>query len=116
MGNVLFYYISGDALYAWRKGAQEGERMMSWAESGVDPNYMSAFAFLPDGRLASITGAVSGVDSKVQLALLTATDASSLPERTVLELATLYFDGKYSMHQQILLYLGDGVHAPGLRL
>ena len=93
-GNVLFYYISGDALYAWRKGAQEGERMMSWAESGVDPNYMSAFAFLPDGRLASITGAVSGVDSKVQLALLTATDASSLPERTVLELATLYFDGK----------------------
>ena len=87
--DALFYYLDGDGLYAWRQGAEAAERVMSWAESGVDPIYMTAFAFLPDGRIAAVTGAMPGFEGKAELTLLTATDAAALPERTVLTLATL---------------------------
>jgi hypothetical protein len=93
-GDALFYYLDGDGLYAWRQGAKAAERVMSWAESGVDPIYMSAFAFLPDGRIAAVTGAMAGFEGKTELTLLTATDASALPERTVLTLATLTLSGE----------------------
>ena len=87
-GNAFFYYLDGDGLYAWRQGAEEAERMMSWAESGVDPIYMAAYGFLPNGQLAAITGTF-GSDGETEITVLTATDAAALPERTVLTLATL---------------------------
>ena len=89
-GERLFYYTDGDALYAWRQGAEEPERVMSWVESGVDANSLTAFSFLEDGRLAAVTNSGNSYAQKAHLDLLSPTDAASLPERTVLNLSSLY--------------------------
>ena len=89
-GERLFYYTSGDSLYAWRQDAEEPERVMSWTQSGVDANSLTAFAFLEDGRLVAATSSGSLYARKAHLDLLSPTDAASLPERTVLNLSSLY--------------------------
>lgn len=90
--DVLFYYISGDALYAWHQDAEAAERVMSWMDSGVNTSGIITFSFLADGRLAAVTQD-AGFRSKPSLALLTATEAEALPERTVLTLATVGLNG-----------------------
>ena len=89
-GERLCYYTSGDALYAWKQGAEEPERVMSWAQSGVDANSLTAFSFLEDGRLAAVTNSGNSYTQKDNLDLLSPTDAAALPERTVLNLSSLY--------------------------
>ncbi len=90
--DILFYYKRGDGLYAWKKGAEEPERVMSWSESGMDATQLAAFSFLSDGRLAASAYDGYDFDKSLRLSLLTPTDASSMPERTVLTLAAYYLD------------------------
>lgn len=90
--DILFYYKYGDALYAWKRGAEEAERVMSWLESGVDANGLSAFSFLTDGRLAAVTYSNHGIERLAQLTLLTPTDANCIPPRAVLSMAAFTLD------------------------
>lgn len=63
---------------------------MSWSESGMDAVQLAAFSFLADGRLAAAAYEGYGFDKSVRLSLLTPTDTSSMPERTVLTQAVYY--------------------------
>ena len=86
-GDVLFYYLSGESLWAWRQGAEAGEQILDWMAANVDGTYVHTLSFLPDGRLAAVMSAYSGTGAG--FFLLTPAEAGALPERKALTYGTM---------------------------
>lgn len=92
-GDYLFYYQSGDTLYGFDAETGEGVSLFSWIDSDIDLSDIQFFTVLDDGRVAALIrdDSVSNPNGGAgySLAVLTAADASSLPEKTELTYATL---------------------------
>jgi len=86
-GADLFYYVEGDILNAWREG--KGEPLLSWLDSGIDANTLAFFSVLDDGRIAAATYGETHRNSDMELSLLTAADASTLPPKITLTYGTM---------------------------
>ena len=99
-GEYLFYYQNGDSIYGYKAGAAEGEKIFSWIDSDINRSNMEFFSFLPDGRVVVVTREWQSDNSKVELAIMTATDRSQLPEKTTLTYATMYLG--YDVRSQII--------------
>ena len=99
-GEYLFYYQNGDSIYGYKAGAAEGEKIFSWIDSDINRSNMEFFSFLPDGRVVVVTREWQSDNSKVELAIMTATDRSELPEKTTLTYATMYLG--YDVRSQII--------------
>lgn len=91
-GKYLCYYQNGDSVYGYKAGATEGERLFSWVDADIDQGNISFFSILPDGRAVALTQTWENDKQVHQLATLTATDRSMLPEKTTLTYATLGLD------------------------
>ena len=96
-GEYLFYYqLNSNTLYGYKADAAEGEengvRLLSWIEADMAVDDLEFFSFLEDGRLVVMSRAWgSGLSgSENTLAVLTPTDRSTLPEKTVLTYAAMY--------------------------
>lgn len=95
-GDYLFYYKNGESLYGYKEeveeGAEHGERLLSWLDADINSDDIQFFSFLPDGRVVVMTRSWGRSDNgpEINLALLTATDRSELPEKTTLTYATMY--------------------------
>ncbi len=111
-GSYLFYYDNGDSLYGYDPqqvqadleagGSGAGEKLLSWSGCDINAGDLLFFTFLPDGRVAAMTQDRSGPSSVPELALLTKTDASALPEKTTLTYATLRMD--YDLRSRIVSF------------
>ncbi len=95
-GDVLFYYLAGDELRAWKEETQdagEGETIVNWVNVGSDATQLTLFAAADGGRLIAVTedkGDLYFVSStKGEQELLLLTESESEPERKVLTYATL---------------------------
>ena len=99
-GEYLFYYQNGDSIYGYKAGAAEGEKIFSWIDSDINRSNMEFFSFLPDGRVVVVTREWRSDNSKVELAIMTATDRSQLPEKTTLTYAAMYLG--YDVRSQII--------------
>ena len=99
-GEYLFYYQNGDSIYGYKAGAAEGEKIFSWIDSDINRSNMEFFSFLPDGRVVVVTREWQSDNSKVELAIMTATDRSQLPEKTTLTYAAMYLG--YDVRSQII--------------
>lgn len=86
-GNILFYYLNGESLYAWQTGAEAGEPVLNWLAAGVAGEQVRSVSRLPDGRLAAVARGSNMSD--VGFYLLTPVEEGALPERTVLTYATV---------------------------
>ena len=84
-GRYLFFWNSGSAIWGWNKETGTGELVLdqSNVDMNLDANLLRCFAALEDGRLAAVTWD----NDRGELAVLTPTDPSELPEKTVLTLA-----------------------------
>lgn len=91
-GDYLFYYQQSDRLCGWNTEKNEGEQLLSWIDSDINSSEIEFFSFLPDGRVAVMTRSWDdmGSGSQYEIAVLTATDRASLPEKTTLSYATMY--------------------------
>ena len=94
-GDYLFYYKNGETLYGYRaeveEGEEHGERLLSWLDADIDSDSIQFFSFLPDGRVVVMTRSWYSSDGpEVNLAILTATPRSELPEKVTLTYATMY--------------------------
>lgn len=93
-GDYLFYYMRGETLYGRKAGAEEGaedEKLLNLLDADISADQITFVSFLPDGRaviMAEAYGMSSG--SRETLAVLTPTDRSQLPEKTILTYATMY--------------------------
>lgn len=96
-GDYLFYYqLNNNTLYGYQaepgEDGENGVRLLSWIEADMAVDDLEFFSFLEDGRLVVMSRAWgSGLSgSEETLAVLTPTDRSALPERTVFTYATMY--------------------------
>ncbi len=94
-GDYLFYYQNNDSIYGCKAGSQDGEKLFSWIDSDINRSDVSFFEFTPDGRVVVVTREWVRPENgpyslKIELAVMTATDRASLPEKTTLTYATMY--------------------------
>ena len=93
-GDYLFYYLRGETLYGRKADAEEGaedEKLLNLLDADISADQITFVSFLPDGRaviMAEAYGSSSG--ARETLAVLTPTDRSQLPEKTILTYATMY--------------------------
>ncbi len=99
-GDYICYYQNNDSIYGLKAGAAEGEKLFSWLSAGVDRSDISFFTFLADGRVAAVSTNWKDENLEVKLALLTPTDASTLPEKTTLTLAANWLG--YDLRKKVM--------------
>ena len=104
-GDYLFYYQNNDSIYGCKAGSQDGEKLFSWIDSDINRNDVSFFDFTPDGRVVVVTREWVRPENgpyslKIELAVMTATDRASLPEKTTLTYATMYLG--YDTRQSVI--------------
>ena len=83
-GEFLFFCSSGDALYGYRTGEQQLDRLLSWTDVDINSDSLLALSVLEDGRLAAVVE-----ESGAETVVLTPTDPASLPEKSTVSYATL---------------------------
>ena len=91
-GDYLFYYQQGDILCGYREADETGVELLNWLDADINVSAVEFFSFLEDGRVAVMTEdwrSYSVRGSSTELAVLTATDRASLPEKTTLTYAAL---------------------------
>ncbi len=93
-GEYLFYYMRGETLYGRKADAEEGaedEKLLNLLDADISADQITFVSFLADGR-AVIMAEAYGMNSgnRETLAVLTPTDRSQLPEKTILTYATMY--------------------------
>lgn len=122
-GEYMFYYTTSDVLYGCKqenldaaevkesdaaasgevkRNTLKGEKLFSWSSVDINRNNLNFFTFMPDGRVAAMTRDWSSDEMKMELAVLTPTDASTLPPRTVLTYACIYCN--YDVRERIIAY------------
>ena len=93
-GDVLFYYLAGDELRAWKEETQdagEGETIINWVNVGADATQLTHFAAADGGRLIAVTEDkgelyfASSAEGEQELLLLTEAES----DRKTLTYATL---------------------------
>ncbi len=89
-GDYLFYYQNNDSIYGFKAGAAEGEKLFSWIDSDINRNEVAFFSFTDGGQVVAATQKWKGDSRAVELAVMTATDRSALPEKTTLTYGTMY--------------------------
>ena len=89
-GDYLFYYQQGDVLCGYREADEAGVELLNWLDANINVNSVQFFSFLADGRVAVMTEDWRSASGRqTELALLTATDRASLPEKTTLTYAAM---------------------------
>lgn len=91
-GKYLFCYVEGgDALYGWNTETGKVENILSWTSSNINYFSVEYCTVMNNGCVLAMlqTSDLMGEANTAKLAVLTETDAASLPERTVLTYATL---------------------------
>ena len=94
-GDYDFYYTNGSNLMGYKLETGKAEKILNWINADVDPSNMNRAFVLEDGQIVSLG---SEWDEKTNessnfLILVNKVPASSLPNKTVLTLATMYLDG-----------------------
>ncbi len=87
-GDYLFYYLNGDSVYG-QKADGTGEKIFSWISANIDRDMVQVFTFLADGRVAALTRNWEDESIQYESAVLTPTDASTLPAKTTLTYACM---------------------------
>ena len=98
--NFLYNYNS--KIFGYISATDTSEKLLDWMDSDINPNNMSSFAVMNDGRIIAV---LNYWDDETQtsvneLVMMERVDASSLPEKTVLTLACFYLD--YNIQQKIV--------------
>ncbi len=100
-GDYLYYYTNAGNFYGYNAATSAGEKLFSWLSCDINENNLNSVTVLSDGRvLCSTYNWSSSSGSNYELALLTSVPASSVPQKTVLTMATQYLD--YNLRAEII--------------
>lgn len=69
---------------------EESTKVMDWLDSDINRSYVEAFGFLEDGRILVVTNDWSSDTNRCELAYLTETPSSEIPEKEILTLGVMY--------------------------
>ncbi|NLO48193.1 MAG: extracellular solute-binding protein [Clostridiales bacterium] len=100
-GDYLAFFSDGTNLYGLKEGEEEPETLFNWINCDIDGNNISSLVILPDSRIACLSYAYSSESgSNMELAVLTKTDISQVPEKIYLSMATFYMD--YTLRAKVI--------------
>jgi ABC-type glycerol-3-phosphate transport system substrate-binding protein len=100
-GDYLVFYSDGNNLYGLKEGQEEPEKLFNWINCDIDGSSVNSLSVLPDGRFACLTYSYNYEGSSgMEMAVLTKTDASLIPEKTYLSMATFYMD--YTLRAKVI--------------
>lgn len=89
-----FLVYDGDGLYEYDLATQTKEEVFRWLDSDINGNYVRNVGVLEDGRVVAVIQDWEQ-DANSGVALLTRTDASQVPQKETIVLATL--NGSYNL-------------------
>ena len=103
-GDYDFYYTNGSNFMGYKLEKGKAEKVLNWINADVDPSDAGRAFVLEDGRIACLSSEWDEKtgESSVSLILVTKVPASSLPQRTVITLATMYLD--WSLRRMIVKF------------
>lgn len=96
------YYNYNGKIYGYNAETDTEEKVVDWMECDINSNSLDSYTVLPDGRVFAVVRDWDSGSGKTQIVILTRTDASALPEKTVLTLACMYLD--YNLRSQIIKF------------
>ena len=99
-GEYLCTMGDGNNLYGLRADTQESEKLINWINCDISGDSLGNITVLPDGRIFCTSYNWQESGAQYEMVLLTKQDASSMPEKTVLTMATLYLD--YNLRNAII--------------
>ena len=90
--NYLFYYPNASNMYGFKADTGESVELFSLINCDIDESAIRVFASEGDGYicLTSSSGSGPNSDYSLELATVKQVEASSLPQKTTLKLASLY--------------------------
>ena len=88
-GSGELYYGAGDSLYRMNLDEISSEKLFDWTACDVAHSDDDSVCVLSDGRIVTSRGERSGDAIQNELVILTPVDASSVPEKKVLQMAVL---------------------------
>lgn len=91
-GEYDYLYRISDAVFGMKKGATEGEKLLSWMDCDVNSNNVNQFFFLDDGRIIAIEQDYNVNSSGCNLIVMEQVDPSTVKEKQVLTLGCLSLD------------------------
>ena len=97
-----FLYNYNSKIFGYISSSDTSEKLLDWMDSDINPNNMSSFAVMNDGRIIAVLNHWDDETSVNELVLMERVDASSLPEKTVLTLACMGLD--WSLRSKIVEY------------
>ena len=101
-GTYDFYYNYNGKIYGYIAQTDTSDKLVDWLECDVNSNSIDSFQVLPDGRVFAVTRDWDSGNGKTQILLLTRTDASAQPDKTILTLACISLD--YNLRSQIIKF------------
>lgn len=96
------YYEYNSNVFGYNFDTGESEKVVDWLEVDINSNNLGGYSLLPDGRVVACSTDWSGDSVRVEIAVLTRVEASSLPQKTAITLACQYLD--WDLRTQIINY------------
>ena len=93
-GDYDFYYTNGSNFMGYKLADGKAEKVLNWINADVDPSNVDRAFVMEDGQIVCLStewNEKTG-ESTTSLVLVNKVPASSLPQRTVITLATMYLD------------------------
>jgi ABC-type glycerol-3-phosphate transport system substrate-binding protein len=85
-----FLINNGTGLAEYDLTTQTASQILNWVDSDISGNSMLMYGALPDGRILVINSNWDGEGNSTEIALLTKTPVSELPEKEIIQAGTLY--------------------------
>jgi len=93
-GDYSIVYTNNMSLFGLETGTGEGVKLLSWLDSDINPDGLNNITMLADGRIlcTSYRWNRSAEKANFELIILTKTLYETLPQKTILTLATVWLD------------------------
>ena len=103
-GDYDFYYTNGSNFMGYKLAEGKAEKVLNWINADVDPGNIGQAFVMEDGKIVSISNEWDEKtgESTSSLILVDKVPASSLPNKTILTLATMYLD--WNMRRMIVKF------------
>ena len=103
-GDYDFYYTNGSNLMGYKLADGKAEKVLNWINADVDPGNIGPAFVMEDGKIVSISNEWDEKtgENNTSLILVDKVPASSLPNKTVITLATMYLD--WNMRRMIVKF------------
>ncbi len=103
-GDYDFYYTNGSNFMGYKLATGKAEKVLNWINADVDPSNVNRAFVTEDGQIVSLSSEWDEKtgESTSSVVLVTKVPASSLPNKTVVTLATMYMN--WELRRMIVQY------------